>query len=110
MNGKIKLPIVISGIAAAVISFTAPALADPAFDSSKTVVNYQDVDLSTQKGRLLLDRRVDNAISTMCGQPVFGTRDEAEMLDACRVEARAAVTPQLEQAISRANVTVASVR
>ena len=110
MNGKIKLPIVAAGIAAAFLSFSAPASADQGFLSSTVVVNYQDVDLATTKGRQMLDRRVEAAISSMCGQPIFATRDEAELLAACRVEARAAVTPQLQQAKSRANVNMASAR
>lgn len=110
MTGKIKLPIVAAGVVATALLFSAPASADRGFLSSTVVVNYQDVDLSTPKGRQLLDRRVDAAISSMCGQPIFGTRDEAEMLDACRVEARSAVTPQLQQAKSRANLNMASVR
>ena len=58
----------------------------------------------------MLERRVNAAIGTLCGAPVFGDRDEAEALRACREEARSAVQPQVKAMLNRANVTVASAR
>jgi UrcA family protein len=107
MYGKIKLPIVAAGLA---VAFASPAMAQPNYSTAAVTVDYRGVDLSSQKGRETLDRRVNAAISAMCGQPIFGTREEAEALRNCRIEARTAVEPQLQAALASANTKVASVR
>jgi hypothetical protein len=65
---------------------------------------------SVADGRADFDARVNAAVSTLCGAPVFGDRDEAEALRACREEALSAVQPQVKAMLGRANVTVASAR
>jgi UrcA family protein len=110
MYGKIKLPIVVAGLATASAGFAVPAMAEPAFSTASVTVDYRGVDLTSQKGRETLDRRVNAAISAMCGQAIFGTREEAEALQQCRIEARTAVEPQLQAAKTRATTNVASVR
>lgn len=110
MYGNIKLPIVAAGLAVALMSITAPVQAEPAFSTARITVDYTGVDLTTQKGRRQLDSRVDAAISEMCGQAIFGTRDEADALRLCRSEARAAVEPQIQTVFANANPKVASAR
>jgi UrcA family protein len=105
MYGKITLPIVALGLA---VAFATPAMAEPAFSTASVTVDYKGVDLTSQKGRETLDRRVNAAISAMCGQPVFGTREEAEALQQCRIEARTAVEPQIQAANARASTKVAA--
>lgn len=105
MYGKIKLPIVAAGLA---VVFSAPAMAEPSYSTAAVTVDYRGVDLTSQKGRETLDRRVNAAISTMCGQPIFGTREEAEALRNCRIEARTAVEPQLQAVLASANTKVAA--
>jgi UrcA family protein len=107
MFGKFKLPIVAAGLA---VAFAAPAMAEPSYSTAAVTVDYRGVDLTSQKGRETLDRRVNAAISAMCGQPVFGTREEAEALRNCRIEARTAVEPQVQSALASANTKVASAR
>jgi UrcA family protein len=107
MYGKIKLPIVAAGLA---VAFASPAMAEPSYSTAAVTVDYRGVDLSSKKGRETLDRRVNAAISAMCGQPIFGTREEAEALRNCRIEARTAVEPQLQSVLASANTKVASAR
>jgi UrcA family protein len=108
MYESFKLPIVAAGLAAALIGFAAPAMAEPSYFNAAVSVHYHDVDLTSQKGRETLDRRVNAAISGMCGQPVFGTREEAEALRNCRIEARTTVEPQLQSVFANANTKVAA--
>lgn len=110
MYGNIKLPIVAAGLAAALMSISAPVQADPYFSTAKVTVDYAGVDVSTQKGRQQLDSRVNAAINAMCGEAIFGTRDEADALRLCRSEARAAVEPQIQTVFANANQKVASAR
>lgn len=110
MFGKIKLPIVAAGLATALTIFAAPVTAEPAYSTAKVTVDYDGIDLTTSKGRQALDRRINAAISSMCGQAVFGTREEAEALQQCRSEARAATEPQIQKVLASASVSVASTR
>jgi UrcA family protein len=105
MYESFKLPIVAAGLA---VAFAMPAMAEPSYSTAAVTVDYRGVDLSSQKGRETLDRRVNAAISAMCGQPIFGTREEAEALRDCRIEARTAVEPQIQSANARANTKVAA--
>jgi UrcA family protein len=107
MYGQFKLPIVAAGLA---VAFAAPVMAEPSYSTAAVTVDYRGVDLTSQKGRETLDRRVNAAISAMCGQPIFGTREEAEALRNCRIEARTAVGPQLKAVLASANTKVASAR
>jgi UrcA family protein len=104
MTGNFIRPIV----AAALLSMGVPAMADTDFSTAQVKVDYSGLNLASPSGRRALDNRVDAAIRTMCGAPVFGTRDEADALDACYDEARTAVEPQLKTILARANVSMAS--
>lgn len=95
-------------IGAAMLAMALPAAAAPAYSTAKVMVDYRGIDLASASGRQQLDQRVDAAIRSMCGAPVFGTREEAAELSACRAEARNAVDPQLQAVLARANLTVAS--
>lgn len=108
MNGNNILPIVAAGLAAAILMATSPATAETQFWTGKVIVDYKGVDLTTQRGRQQLDRRVDAAIGTLCGQPIFGTREEAEALRECRSEARAAAEPQIQAIVASATTKVAT--
>lgn len=107
MRGFFSRPLVLATAAAAML-MAAPATAAQGFSTAKVTVDYSGLNLASQSGRDALDNRIDAAIRTMCGAPVFGTRDEAEALRACRIEARTAVEPQVQTILARANVTVAS--
>ncbi|PZN96075.1 MAG: hypothetical protein DCF31_04665 [Alphaproteobacteria bacterium] len=87
-------------LAGAMMALSAPVIASPTSDSVR--IDTSSIDLGSADGRQLLERRVDRAISALCGAPVFGTRDEADELRACRNEHRAAVEPQLRAVLARA--------
>lgn len=92
MTGKLIGPFA----AAALLALAAPAYADTTEASAKLAISTSGIDLSTPEGRKALERRVDRAISRMCGSTMTGTREEAEELEACRLETRAEVEPQLQ--------------
>jgi UrcA family protein len=114
MSGKFASPLVTNGLLAgmtmALMTIAAPAMADTPLLTDQVSISTANLDLATPHGRAVLERRVNAAINAMCGAPVFGSRDEAEALQACRDEARAAAQPQVKAVLSRASVTVASAR
>lgn len=114
MTGKFASPLVnnglLVGMTMALMTIAAPAMADTPLLTDQVSISTANLDLASPQGRQMLERRVNAAISAMCGTPVFGDRDEAEALRACREEARAAVQPQVKAVLGRANVTVASAR
>lgn len=114
MAGKFASPLVNNGLLAgmtmALMTIAAPAMADPQLLTTRISISTDNLDLNTQQGRQVLDRRVKTAINNMCGAPTVGDRDEAAELRACRAEAYAAVQPQLQAALNRASVSVASTR
>jgi UrcA family protein len=114
MTGKFASPLVTNGLLAGMtmvlMTIAAPAMADTHLLNDQVSISTTNLDLATPRGRQMLERRVNAAILTLCGAPVFGDRDEAAALRACREEARSAVQPQVKAMLNRANVTVASAR
>ncbi len=114
MTGKFASPLVsnglLAGMAMALMTIATPAMADTPLQTHKVLVSIANLDLSSPQGRNILERRVNAAINTLCGTPVFGDRAEAEALQECRDEARAAAQPKIKEILSRASVTVASAR
>lgn len=102
MFGKFALPIVAAGLATTLGVFASPAMADPSNPMVSIAVDHRGVDLASAEGRQILDRRINAAINNICGQPVYGTRDEADVLRECRREVRAAVEPQVQMVLTRA--------
>lgn len=101
MTGIFVRPLVLAATAG-LMAIAAPAVAAPAYEDASVSINLSGIDLASVSGRQTLDRRVENAITAICGAPVFGTRDEAEELRACRTETRAAVAPQVRRVLASA--------
>lgn len=114
MTGKFASPLVTNGLLAgmtmALLTIAAPAMADTPLLTEQVSISTANLDLATPHGRQKLERRINTAISDLCGAPVFGARDDAETLRACREAARTAVQPQVQAMLNRASVTVASAR
>jgi UrcA family protein len=88
-----------------------PALAaEQGYEQFAVKVQTADLDLATVSGQRNLDRRLDAALTRLCGMPVFHTRDELDALDDCRADAMKAAAPQIEAARARQAVTVAANR
>lgn len=112
MNGLTHRPLVGDAARAAfvtlVLAFSAPVLAQTPYFSGAVAVGTRDIDLTSPKGAEQLERRVNAAISSLCGQPVFGTRDEADAIAACRADARASAEPKMKATLAAARVKVAT--
>ncbi len=108
MTKNFKMPIVASIAAAVLVTISAPVLAEPSLSTDRISVSYDDIDISTAHGQVQLQNRIKVAIRDLCGEPAFGTRDEAEMLRQCRDEAHANVEPQLRAILNATSVKVAS--
>lgn len=110
MTKNFKMPIVASATFAVLMSMSAPVLAEPSLSTGRTSIIYRDIDVSTAHGQVQLQNRINVAIRDLCGEPAFGTREEAEMLRQCRDEARANAEPKLRAILAAASVKIASNR
>lgn len=108
MTRNFKIPVVASTVAAVLISIGAPVMAEPSFSTGRINVDYRDIDLSTANGQVKLQNRMDAAVHELCGAPVFGTREEDEMLKQCRDDARANAEPQIRSILTAASMKYAS--
>ena len=95
-------------VATALLALAAPAFAEPSYSAERVTITTSGIDLGSASGRQALDRRVQNTVNAICGAPVFGTREEAEELRACRASTRAEAEPQVQAVLAR--MTVASNR
>ncbi|WP_054531364.1 UrcA family protein [Erythrobacter sp. SG61-1L] len=93
-------------IAAAVGTLVA---AQPAFAEAATV-SFKDLDLSTEKGRKELDRRIDNAAKDVCGYNVDRTGSRVPSNDArkCYKEARKKIETRIATLTETSNNTAGS--
>ena len=95
------------------ILFTPIALTNPAVaqtETVSTVVSYADLNLGSQEGIAMLDRRIARAIRDLCG-PYPGSPSWNLQVRRCRAEARASAHPQRELALRNAGaIQVASYR
>lgn len=81
-----------------------PALADTDQVPLSVTVGYADLDLTSQQGVKRLDRRLDQAIDQVCGDPrALLAMSERISIHACARDTLADVTPQRQAAIDRAN-------
>ena len=108
--GKFALPIVAIGVAMAFGTIAAPVMADTVAGGPRVTIDYRGVDLTSASGRETLDRRVNTAIDEICGQPVYGTRDETSVLRQCRREMRARIEPMVATALVSASARSTSPR
>ncbi|WP_164155393.1 UrcA family protein [Sandarakinorhabdus rubra] len=98
-------------VAMATTTLAAPAMAaGPGYAESRVKVQTADLDLTSAAGQQVLVRRLEMAITRLCGTPIFQTRDELDELAACRSDAMAAAAPQIDAARARQAVAVASTR
>lgn len=88
--------------AATIALGTAAAFASPAAagDAPQVSVSYADLNLSNESGVQILDRRIDKAISNVCGG--MAPRDVSRNLQfkACVKETTALVQPKRDLAVS----------
>jgi UrcA family protein len=114
MTGKFASPLVtnglVAGMAMALMTIATPAMANTPLLNDQVSISTANFDLATPHGRQMLERRVNTAISNLCGAPVFGGRAEAEALRACREEARTAVQSQVKAMLGNDSVTILSAR
>jgi UrcA family protein len=92
--------------ASALVIMTAAVVASPAraadANAQTTRVHYQDLDLNTAGGEAALRQRVANAAKTVCG-PVDGRAiADHERFDACRDNAIASASSQMNAVIASA--------
>lgn len=93
-------------LTAAITSFVAsPAFADNnEVKTPSASVEYEDLDLNSDAGRETLDRRVNQAIRTLCNAENRGVSAQRRATQ-CRLAARASATPQVRFAILDAKGT-----
>jgi UrcA family protein len=85
-----------AAVVATSLSVIAPAGAAPARDPNSAVVHYGDLDLTTDAGRTMLDRRVRHAVNSLCH---VNAEREIAMIQLCRTNLMESTTPQVQLAI-----------
>ncbi|MGH6786094.1 MAG: UrcA family protein [Novosphingobium sp.] len=99
------LHITMLGAALALVPVTAEATAQ----GVQVKVSYADLDLSSSDGKAVLDRRLDRAVSMVCGKGSNATVREQAASRRCRRIATAEIAPQRQLAINtKGGVIVAS--
>jgi len=75
----------------------------PARADNRVTISYDRTSLATADGRRALERRVARAVVRVCGDVrVTGSLVANPAVRKCRVEAAAAVRPQIERAVAQA--------
>jgi UrcA family protein len=77
-----------------------PALAQTAPAANQLVVSYADLDLSTDRGVRVLDRRLRVAAETVCGPTSDADLEGKNDARSCRAEALAEARAQRDVAIA----------
>ena len=70
-------------------------------EKSAVAIRYADIDLSTQAGQTMLERRVANALESVCGSYAGAIDTEERDIARCRSEAKAGVKPMVASLIAR---------
>lgn len=89
--------------AAAASICTAPALAQ---DLVSIKVSYSDLNLSSTAGAAVLQRRIDAAVTQICGRADNRDLQQRAMVSQCRQEVSVGAEEQGRQAIAKARETV----
>jgi len=89
-------------VATAALALPAVA-ADPASLNHMRHVQYSDLNLESDEGRLALDRRLDRAVKSICAvNPVAASQAVANARAECEAATRASLDDQVDAAV-RAN-------
>ena len=100
--------IFVAAIAASLASAAPVTAADTLFEPTKRVVAYDDLDLTSAKGRERLETRVRMAVNSACGYWDARSLTEKAMVDRCRKAARQQSEAQVAEAVRNAAVRLAS--
>jgi UrcA family protein len=94
----------------ALAGLTAATAANAADNPENTVkVKYSDLDLTSNNGFRLLDRRIGRAIERVCGSYAeVHDMVDAQKIDRCRVSAQQHIGPQLAQLRDHVKVRLSS--
>lgn len=91
--------------AAATVFVTTPAFANPEQAQTPSAsVEYDDLDLTAQSGREILDRRINRAVRSLCAAKDRSTTAQRRATQ-CRLAAKETAQPQVRFAILEANGT-----
>jgi UrcA family protein len=96
----LKLAAIGSALAVSSLALQAPALAN---DGERTeIVNYGDLDLTSQAGVDTLDRRLGSAVNRVCGGTDLRRLAYMIGVNDCRHDAHKGIAPQRDAAIAAA--------
>jgi UrcA family protein len=101
METVMKTLLALSALAGA-LCLTSAATAAPDHAPIVRAVGHQDLNLTTAKGRNSLDRRIEIAIATACGDASSADPLGWKAIKRCRTEAAARVATQRDQVIATA--------
>ncbi len=74
----------------------APAAASPSAPATH-IVRYSDLDLTKEAGRATLDRRINQAVRTVCGSASSSALQDKLNVEKCYAAARASAKAQMSE-------------
>ena len=99
---------IVAAIAASLASAAPVTAAENMFEPTTRVVRYDDLDLTSAKGRERLETRVRMAVNSACGYREARSLSEKVMAERCRKAARQQSEAQVAEAVRNAAVRLAS--
>lgn len=100
-----KFKLLAASIIAAGVAISVPATAAPSENLivTKVQVDHSDLDLSSDKGQVKLQRRIRSAVREVCGNNTSRTLAETQIVMECQKQARADAMDKAEIAIALYN-------
>lgn len=86
--------------AMAAVAFSVPALAESDSELLQIKIRYDKSDLNSVDGRRGIDRKINFAVNSLCGDQVLGNKEEIEVLRDCKKAARSMARAQLPIAVA----------
>jgi len=74
-------------VAVSLLGVTGPALANEDQNTSMQLIRYNKAELDRPEARRILVLRIERAARNLCGDPVMGSKEEADGIRACRASA-----------------------
>lgn len=99
---------IVAAIAASLASAAPVTASENMFEPTTRVVRYDDLDLTSAKGRERLETRVRVAVNSACGHWDVRSLNEKAMAERCRKAARTQSEAQVAEAVRNAAVRLAS--
>ena len=77
-----------------------PVVANDSSENARQLIRYNTAELAQPEARRILMLRIERAARNLCGDPVIGSKEEADMIRACRTKATNMAVAQVPVAMA----------